>query len=73
MRWAAEIHVWPHSSGRGQVVDQKEAGDRVQHFECNADDIADALALAQTFAKGIETNPMVWRAPIMALARTERG
>lgn len=69
--WHAEIHVWPHSTGRGQDVDQKEAGERVQTLEVRADSIEDALRLVVLFRNGIVTNPMVWQAPIMKLVRAE--
>lgn len=68
-RWEAEIHVWPHSSGRGQCVDQKEAGDRVRKIEVIADRIDDAIRLVNLYREGIETNPMVWRAVVYGLAR----
>jgi len=68
--WIAEIHVWPHSTGRGQQVDQKDAGERVQKITLRADGIQAALRMAEVFAKGIETNPMVWQAPIFGVTRS---
>lgn len=69
-RWLAEIHVWPHSTERGRETDQKEAGDRVQKIEVTGDSIDDALKAANLFRLGVETNPMVWRAPIFKIERT---
>ncbi len=67
--WTAIIHVFPHSSGKGSCVDQALAGERVQSFDFQADGINDAMHLAKAFAKGIETNPAVWEAPIISLAQ----
>lgn len=69
-KWRATIHVWPHSSGRGADIDQKEAGERVQTVEVSADRIDAALAMVNLYRRGIETNPMVWQAVIYGLEVT---
>ena len=67
--WIATIHVWPHTTGSGADVDQANAGAAVQSFEFIADGIDDALRLASSIVRGVETNPAVWKAPIVALVR----
>lgn len=68
-KWAVTIEIWPHSTGRGQSIDQKEAGERVHTLTVEADDIHRALKAVKLFTDGIETNPMVWQAPIMKIER----
>lgn len=69
--WKVTIEAWPHSSGRGNVIDQKEAGERVQSFAVRADNMEDALQAAEFIAQGMRTNPMVWRAPITAIIQEQ--
>ncbi len=69
-RWMVTIEAWPHSTGNGQEADQKLAGERSQNFAVRAIDISAALELAEAIAQGMRTNPMVWRAPIMAIIRS---
>lgn len=61
------IQAWPHSTGRGADVDQKEAGEREHYFYVDADDIRAAMKMATCFQQGMERNPMVWHAPIMGV------
>ncbi len=67
--WRATVAVWPHSSGKGADVDQAFCGDRLQYLDFLAEDIDDALRVVKGFVRGIETNPAVWQAPIIGLAR----
>lgn len=66
-RWKITIQAWPHSTGNGQLNDQKAAGDRSREFEIRASDMAEAFRHAQSIALGIKSNPMVWQAPIRAI------
>ncbi len=67
--WRAEIHVWPHSTERGNETDQREAGDRVRFIEVTAHSIREALFIVEHYRDGIMTNPMVWQAPIVKLEK----
>lgn len=66
-RWKITVQAWPHSTGNGQVNDQNAAGDRERTFEIRADNMKEALKHAQSIVLGIESHPMVWQAPIMAI------
>jgi hypothetical protein len=68
-RWQITIEAWPHSTGKGQTVDQAAAGERAQLYEANAHDMKQALIYAEHIVRGIEANPMVWQAPIMSIVR----
>ena len=68
-RWHITIEAWPHSTGKGQDVDQAAAGERVQFYYVDAHCIKDALGYAACIAQGMESNPMVWQAPITATRR----
>ncbi|KAB2751818.1 hypothetical protein [Brucella anthropi] len=61
------VHVWPYSTGRGQDVDQKEAGERVREIVVNAQHIGEALEKIELYREGIKTGPMVWEAPIISI------
>jgi hypothetical protein len=67
--WLIRIEAWPHSSGRGQDVDQAQAGPRQQSFVVRAIDARGALERAELIAEGMRTNPMVWRAPITEIRK----
>ena len=69
MQWKVTIEAWPHFTGNGRDADQAKAGDRVQTYRVDAESIAGALRCAQHIASGMRSNPMVWRAPIMAIER----
>lgn len=69
MKWRGEVHLWPYSTGRGQAVDQRDAGDRIQVIEIVAADFDEALKLVRQFREGLSRNPAVWQAPIMSLVR----
>jgi hypothetical protein len=66
-RYLVKIEAWPHSTGRGQKADQKDAGERVQTFVVRAVGMDEALANANYIAQGMRTNPMVWRAPVVEI------
>lgn len=73
-RWEIHIEAWPHSTGKGADADQAAAGERNHYFYVYAEDIGEALKMAQCFAEGMESSPAVWRAPIVAIrieTRTE--
>ena len=72
-RWKITLEAWPHSTGNGQDADQKLAGERVQNFTVDAEDARGALKLAEAIAKGMEANPMTWRAPITAIVLETHG
>ncbi len=67
LRWRITIEAWPHSTGAGQEADQKAAGDRTHYFYVDAEDIRDAMRMAECFAEGMKRNPAVWMAPIMGV------
>lgn len=67
--WRGEVHVWPHSTGRGKSVDEEAVGGRVRTIEVKAETIEQALNLVQLYREGIRTNPMVWQAPIFKVER----
>ncbi len=71
MRWTITIAVCPHSTGNGQDADQKAAGaeDGDRHFYVDADDFDEAAKYARCFSEGIESHPMVWKAPVMGVHR----
>jgi hypothetical protein len=71
--WLIRIEAWPHSTGRGQEVDQAQAGKREQTFVVSAQDAKDALERAELIAQGMRTNPMVWRAPIIEIRKAREG
>lgn len=66
-RWRITIEAWPHSTGAGQEADQKAAGDREHYFYVDAENIRDAMKMAECFAQGMERNPAVWKAPILGV------
>jgi hypothetical protein len=66
-RWRIIIEAWPHSTGAGQEADQKAAGERESYFYVSANDIGEAMRMAQCFAEGIKHNPAVWEAPITGI------
>ena len=73
-RWLVTIEAWPHSTGKGQEADQTLAGERRQDFVVRAEGMAAALKHAECIAQGMRANPMVWRAPIIAIvAERENG
>ena len=61
------IRVWPHSTGAGKDADQKAVGDEEQRFIVSAADFDDAVRQSKLLARGIEVNPMVWKAPIHSI------
>lgn len=63
------IHVWPHSTGNGADKDQLQAGEKIRTLHVEADSLEDALKMAKLYRDGIETNPMVWKAPIWMILR----
>ena len=67
--WLVTIEAWPHSTGKGADNDQKSAGERSQNLAVHAEGMAAALEIAEAIAQGIRTNPMVWRAPIVAIVQ----
>lgn len=71
MQWTVTIEVWPYSTGKGQEIDQKNAGDRVQCFDVEADDIFQALKLAKSIQTGMKSSPHVWEAPIVGIEKTK--
>lgn len=68
-KWLITIEAWPHSSGKGSVIDQEAAGERSRNYIVEAEIIQDALKLAEAIRWGILSNPAVWKAPIMGIAR----
>lgn len=70
-RWMVTIEAWPHSTGNGADADQRAAGLRSQNFAVRAEGMAAALELAEAIAQGMRTNPMVWRAPIVAIVQEQ--
>ena len=70
-RYIGKGETWPHSTGRGAEIDQKEAGKRYWSVEVSADGLSEALELVELYARGIETNPLVWMAPIHSIAKVQ--
>lgn len=66
------IEAWPHSTGQGQTKDQEAAGERSQTFTVDADGFDGAYRQAKLLQTGIETNPMVWRAPIVSIQHKDK-
>jgi hypothetical protein len=67
-RWKATIQCWPYSTGKGADVDQKNAGERELIVDLgHCADIDEAMRMAATFRRGMETSPHVWQAPITKL------
>jgi hypothetical protein len=63
------IEVWPHSTGRGSEVDQKQAGAREQRFQVRADDMRAAMVVAETICVGLKQNPIVYMTPIKSIGQ----
>lgn len=61
------VHVWPHSTGKGQEADQESAGERVREVIVRANTLREALEKVELYRDGIETGPMVWQAPIQSV------
>lgn len=61
------IEAWPHSTGRGQAQDQKDAGPHTQEYTVGADSMRHACGIADQLARAVERNPMVWQAPIRSI------
>lgn len=61
------IESWPYSG-----IVQELAGPREQAFLVPAQDIKEALALAELFRDGMLTNPHVWQAPIKEIRQARR-
>lgn len=68
-KWRVTLQAWPHSTGRGADQDQKDAGEREQTYTVHADTLERAAKAAAEIARAVESNPMVWQAPIMRLER----
>ena len=68
-RWEVTMHVWPHSTGRGQKKDQEDCGACQHVVTVGANDVDDALEKAKLFRDGVKTNPMVWEVPIVSLKK----
>ena len=41
--WSITIEAWPHSTGKGQCVDQEACGERSTVYYIDAEDMEDAL------------------------------
>lgn len=70
-RWHIVIEAWPHSTGKGQDVDQAAAGERVQSYYVEANDVRAALRSATCIQNGMVSNPAVWEAPIIGITRVK--
>ena len=70
--WTIEIRVAPHSTGRGQIEDQKTVGKELQVYNVLANDIDTALIVAKSIRAGIESNPMVWRTEIVGIIQKDK-
>jgi hypothetical protein len=71
MKWSVTIEAWPYSTGKGCDHDQKNAGDRVQCFMVEADNISEAMKLAKAIQTGMKASPHVWEAPIYGIERAK--
>lgn len=69
-RWMVTIEAWPHSTGNGHEADQKAAGPLKNDFAVRALDMGAAFEAAEHIAMGMRVNPMIWRAPIVAIVRS---
>jgi hypothetical protein len=65
------IETWAHSTGRGAVVDQMQAGARESRYRVRAENIKEAMDIANTICIGIQQNPMVWQTPIKSIGQVE--
>lgn len=63
MRWKITVNVWPHSTGRGQDIDQAAAGAREQSFTIDGDEFAAAYKAAKFIVVGIEASPARLESP----------
>lgn len=70
-RWIITIEAWPHSTGNGHEADQKAAGERKTDFAVRALDMGAAFEAAEHIAMGMRVNPMIWRAPIVAIVKSD--
>jgi hypothetical protein len=70
--WTIKMEVWPGMSGAGQDADQQACGGRQRSFDVKAEEISDALAIANHIITGIQTNPRVWRCHITSIEKTRR-
>jgi hypothetical protein len=69
--YTVTIECWPHSTGRGNTVDQKQAGLRSQDYEVCADSIKEAMQVADAICVGLTQNPVVWQTPITSIVLKE--
>jgi len=69
--YEVEIHVWPHSTSRGNTIDQQQAGTREQKFEVRGDSVLNALQVAEAICVGIKQNPLVWQTHIKSIIEKE--
>lgn len=74
MRWRITIAVWPHSTGNGNAADKKAAGaeNGDLYFYVDAECFREASRLAECYAEGVQSNPSVWKAPVMGVHRHDR-
>lgn len=65
-RWRISIEVYPFSG-----ADPKAAGseDGPHNFYVDANDIREAMKMAECFQQGMKRNPAVWEAPILGVHR----
>lgn len=65
--WIIKTEVMPHASGAGYKADEKAVGGKTHKLLVKASNFEDAYELAKAYVDGIETNPMVWKAFIVAI------
>lgn len=70
-RWQITIEAWPHSTGNTREKDQEAAGERLQSYYVDAENIKEAVRIGGYISEAMQSNPAVWRAPITAIMRVK--
>lgn len=69
-RWKITVEAYPHSlPGKTSVEAQELCGGRLHTFDITADEFRDAVKIAFAIAKGVESNPHCWKAPIRGVVQ----
>jgi hypothetical protein len=64
-KWIAIVELWPYHG-----ISQMQTGPRSVRVIVGGHDILQAMASVEVFVLGLKTNPNIWQAPVMSLARS---
>ena len=66
-QWTMRLIVWPHSTGNGKDTDNTAVAPNDRRFDFTATDFHEAVAVAKHIQTGVQSQTMVWQAPIVSL------